>query len=325
MENEPREEVPRQGGARQGVEDDGRDETSTVSPVIGARSRVRARPTRYPRPPIRRTGRTLWTKAAPTPAIRDTAGCPCGRGLRLVHRELEPVPAEDRVGRHAVRREVRRLEVAARDALGELDARPSRRGGPTARAPRPGPTSPPFSLPSFVFTCVVAGTVCRRCTPTTPVSSRSAAGSVSRSQRSTASSRPDAGRARSVRSAPPWPRPVVSTVSAAEAHGVPEVRKDALRPLGRKVEPQDVRRAPDRLRAVGLVDVEVLAGPGGSVVAPAAPEPRDADALRDVLAVVPADHLEVALGSHRVPDDQDALSDQRHLGSPRSGSMLIWS
>src|SRR5262249_12377892 len=62
---------------------------------------------------------------------------------------------------------------------------------------------------------------------------------------------------------------------AAEAHRVAEVRQDALRPLAREVEPQDVWRAADRLGAVGLVDVEVLSGPGGGVVAPAAPEPRD--------------------------------------------------
>src|SRR5262249_43939029 len=103
---------------------------------------------------------------------------------------------------------------------------------------------------------------------------------------------------------------------AAEADGVPEMRQHPLRPLGGKVQAKYVRRAPDRLGALGLVDVEVLSRALGAVVTATAEEARDTDALRDVLPVVPTDHLEVALGGHRVPDDEGALADQRHRRSP---------
>jgi hypothetical protein len=90
--------------------------------------------------------------------------------------------------------------------------------------------------------------------------------------------------------------------AADRARHIAEGGHDAPCPFRRSIEAVQIVLSAEHLRAVGLVEIEVLRHARNGNVAAAATKSRNADSLRHVLAVVPLMEVVACLRQEVVPD-----------------------
>src|SRR6185436_20980038 len=86
----------------------------------------------------------------------------------------------------------------------------------------------------------------------------------------------------------------------------------ALRPRRRIAQALEIGRTLEDVEALRLVEVEEARPGPERDVAPEAQEPRDRQALRDVLAVMPFRPVRLAAGRHIVREGEERAADQAH-------------